>query len=519
MNRPRNATVPRWLRAVVGVALVVALCACSGSVTAPPDATTGADAAPVGRVFDMDVTLPHVVFGTGEATGVELDVTLDVETAGPGEHVARITHNGARVTGASEPVLNLGASTTTLTEAGSRWFTARIGPIRVRDVTFEYFVSGESSAGGYFASGEANESQTALGGSFLASRRQRFLVATSDFSIAGQIDLVEVVRDSQIRVTARVANASADPVVRVTGGGAFVVNRLGFDNVTRLDPRDGFKAAWQASIGAGANPHDVALVDDEKAYVSRYEPPFDDLAIIAAKGGAGRGTIELSSFAENRDATPRADRLAQAGGLVFAGLQDIDRTFTRYAGGKLAAIDPTSDAVVGVVALPGKNPGTIDVVREASGETLLYVALGGIFPGLLPQELSGGVAVVDPVDLAFVRLALDDDDAGGNIGALAIARPTLGYVVVSDANYLNRVVAFDPSQGLVLRDMLTTTEFLPELEVSRGGLLAIPDRSFAAPRVCLHRIPSTAASGAAAIETLLGCVPLTRPPTSLEALD
>lgn len=501
-------------RAAVG-ALALALAACAGNYTPPPESTTGNDAAILGRVFDLDVSLPHVSFDAGAATGVVLDVTLMLDTSGPGEHRARVVYNGARVSGVSEPIEDLSTGETALTESGTSWSTARLGPIRVRGVAFEYVLTGESAEGRLYARGDAWESQTGLGGSFEAWRRQRFLVATSDFSITGAVDLVEWRRDRALVRIGDVARASSDPVLRVTNGGAFVINRLGYDNVTRLDPGDGFKAAWQASTSPGSNPHDVILIDETKAYVTRYEPPFDDLAIISPKGGAARGTIDLSPFALNRDRTPRADRMARAAGLVFVGLQDIDRTFTRYEDGQLAVIDPVSDTALRAIALPGKNPGAMEVLIPEGEPARLYVALGGIYPGLLAQELSGGIALVDPVNLAFVRMVLDDDDAGGNIGALVMVDAALGYVVASDAAYVARVLAFDPESGEILREVARSTDLIPELEVTRGGLLAVPDRSFLAPRLCLYRTPRAGASG----ETLAGCVALSLPPFSIEALD
>ena len=256
------------------------------------------------------------------------------------------------------------------------------------------------------------------------------------------------------------------------------------------------------------------MLDDERAFVSRYEPPFNDVARITPKGGTVRQSIPVEDEAENRDGTPRLDRLAYAAGHVFAGMQDIDRTFTRYAEGKLAVIDPDGDRVAGTVRLGGKNPGVIDVVETADGERL-YVALAGIFPGLLPRELSGGVVVVDPVDWAVESWALDDDDAGGNIGGLAMVSPELGYTIVVDEQFRSSVVAFDPVSAQPLRTVRSTSDFLPEVELGGGGVLAVAERSFVEPKLCLYRVPVDPGDP----EMALGCVNLGLPPFAVEALD
>jgi hypothetical protein len=202
-------------------------------------------------------------------------------------------------------------------------------------------------------------------------------------------------------------------------------------------------------------------------------------------------------------------------GAVFVALQDIDRSFTVFAEGKLAVIDPNTDTVVGVIPLGGPKPFAIDAVRGVDGRERLYVAMAGIYPGLGEQRLTGGVVVVDPLNRVVERVALDDDAAGGNIGGLAVVRDSLGYVVVSDESFVNRVLAFDPSRGTVLRTVVETDEYVPEIATDSTGLLAIPDRRFFAPQTCLYRTPVETGQ----TESLIHCAALDLPPFAIEALD
>jgi len=326
---------------------------------------------------------------------------------------------------------------------------------------------------------------------------------------------VALVKNREVVIRRNLVTVSSDPVLRRTGRAVFAVNRLSFDNLQRLDPESDFATVWQAGSGVGANPHDVLWVSDDKLYVTRYEPPFNDVAVVSPKTGGTASSIVLEELADNRDGTPRADRVVTAEGAVFVGLQDIDRTFTRYGEAKLAVIDPALDEVVGVVPLGGKNPGEIEMLMGEDGRVRLYVALGGIFPGLLPQELSGGVVVVNAFNRAVERLALDDDDAGGNIAGLAVLSERLAYAVVTDEEFRNRIVAFDPEEAEVLRTVWETQEFIPEIEVDRKGILAVPDRSFTQPRLCLYRAPVDPG----AVEVAIGCADLDLAPISIEALD
>ena len=72
-----------------------------------------------------------------------------------------------------------------------------------------------------------------------------------------------------------------------------------------------------------------------------------------------------------------------------------------------------------------------------------------------------------------------------------------------------------PEAATVRRTMWETSDLIPEIEIDGDGVLAIPDRSFFQPRLCLYRVPSDPADD----ETLIGCGDLDGPPFSLEALD
>jgi hypothetical protein len=87
--------------------------------------------------------------------------------------------------------------------------------------------------------------------------------------------------------------------------------------------------------------------------------------------------------------------------------------------------------------------------------------------------------------------------------------------VASDATFVNRVLAFDPVGGTIRRTLLETTQFIPEVEVDSGGILALPDTTFNRPRLCLYRVVPDPGDA----EVTLGCADLDLMPFSLEALD
>ncbi|MDQ7006522.1 MAG: hypothetical protein Q9Q40_04760 [Acidobacteriota bacterium] len=500
-----------WLLLVWGLASLLA--GCGGEVRPSAGEPSGPAAEELGEIFDLDVELPHLVFPDRAERGARLTLVLEISGRGEGRRPARVVLQSARVGGAPVPVVDLGSGEVQVDVAGDDWQTSRIGPLQLEGSAFEVVLRGRLEDAGHALAGVSWESQSGLEGTFVGWRRQRFLVAATDFLSSGRLRVLSVARGRELIDEGAGASVSSDPVLS-RAGAVIVINRLGFDNLQRLDPGRDFATAWQRRVGEGSNPHD-ALVVDGRGFVTRYEPPFSDLARFDPGRGEVDASVGLEELAENDDGYPRPDRLAFAAGKIFVGLQDIDRTFTRYADGKLAVVDPVTLDLEGAILLPGRNPGRILVAREA-GREKLFVALAGIFPGLLPQELSGGVAVVDVANRVFERWALDDDAAGGNVADLALASPRLGYVLVSDADYVHRVLAFDPAVGEVRRTVLESPDFVPAIALSGGGVLAVPDRDYRAPGVCFYRVPRTDVTRT---ETALGCLPVGLPPAALSALD
>ena len=171
-----------------------------------------------------------------------------------------------------------------------------------------------------------------------------------------------------------------------------------------------------ATAGFKANPHDIVTLSSTKAYVTRYETNAaptpvaddldegDDLLIVDPTLLMITGRIPLLPYATSgEDGTPtqaRPDRAVLANGLVYVTLNSIDADFATTGAGRVVIVDPTTDAVVNVIDLPG--------VKDCSGLTYvaetktLYVACGGAFSdagqvaesALIEVVLSGPAPVI-----------------------------------------------------------------------------------------------------------------------------
>jgi len=159
----------------------------------------------------------------------------------------------------------------------------------------------------------------------------------------------------------------------------------------------------QLSVKGGfnlANPHDVVIISDQKAYVTRYGKNAapqgaldggDDVLIIDPRNGTVGGHIDLSAYASaTYPASP--DRAIIAAGKVVVTLNRWNANDYTNDVSSLVIIDPATDQVVQHLDLGWLiNCEGMDV--QVASKTLL-VACGGSF-GSVEQALQSGIAVVD----------------------------------------------------------------------------------------------------------------------------
>ena len=408
-----------------------------------------------------------------------------------------------------------------------RFATDYFGAIQFASANLVLSLSGTIAPGSRRIEGTADLFGTSERGTFVAVLRRRYLVAGTDLLEVGEAATVEVRYDREIVLHEQLEVISADPVARVEDGRPIVINRFSHDNLQGLDPHNGFRTVFEPSTGNGSNPHDVVVLSDQDAgapftppapgeasagvaFVTRYEPPYDDLALFDLDDGEFIQSIDLRPAARNPDRLPRPDQIVRSHGRLWVTLQDTNAGFTQFMNGRLAVIDPVLRRVEEVIDLAGQNPFESLEVEPSTG--LIYVGLAGLFPGgrASPvQVLSGGVEAIDPSTRRSLGLVIDDDDLGGNVASLIVPLPDRGFAVVTSASFRNTVTMFDPQARTVLGPVYETTDRIADLESDGGGWVLIADASFTAPRLLIL----DGATG-----TILAAVPLRLPPQSIAIL-
>lgn len=310
-------------------------------------------------------------------------------------------------------------------------------------------------------------------------------ITTTDYS-TGSSSVIHL--DGSHTTEINVTGIHSDAVARFFQGLLYVVNRMGGDNIHVLDPSDDYSTLRQFSVGTGSDPHDIAFVSETKAYVSRGNET--ELLIVDPSSGSHIGTIDLSSFSD-ADGIPEMDCMILIGDLLFVSIQRLDRNnyWLPVAPSYLAVIDTNADTLydcdpgspgVQPVELTGTDPfGEIHFDPYTGFIYLTTVGWWGM------QD--GGVELVDPNSLESTGFMLTESAAGGDINDVALFNPTIGYAVVTNSDFDNLLVRFDPSTGT-----LTDTLFAPDgyvladIEISPGGELFLCDRTATDPGIRIY---------------------------------
>lgn len=273
------------------------------------------------------------------------------------------------------------------------------------------------------------------------------------------------------------------PTKQMGDGSIVVIDRLNTDVVSRFEMATGglfgqVRTQGTSMVAAfSSNPHDCAFVNDSSAWVSRYEPSFEeapepnvagtDLLEIDPTAMTLTGNrVDLSSFNEEVDgmtAYARPDRIVRLGDFLLAGLDGLSADFTAASPGKVVVVDiATGNATV--FSLPGAKACGM-VVPIPGVDNRAFVSCRGASQTFdaVEQRMSAGLFVVE-VDrdgvASIVRSWLPSSDPG--------AASSVGNIVPLDDR---RVIAV--ANG----DFVTTTDEAYVLDVETGDqmlLFSIP---------------------------------------------
>jgi hypothetical protein len=323
--------------------------------------------------------------------------------------------------------------------------------------------------------------------SSIAHAQSNLFVLTTDFATGSTAFWDPQETEAKVNLL----NVHSDAVGKYYDGKVYIINRLGQDNIIVLDENDLSTPLLQFSVGNGANPHDIEIVADDKAYVSLYATA--ELLIVNPQNGDELGRIDLSTFAD-ADGLPEVSQIVRAGPRLYLSCQRLDRDngwipvepsyliVVDIASDSVVDVDPTTDGVQGI-ALQAPNPNGM----IAAGDKLI-VSVVSTF-----GDLAGGIEIVDPSNNLSLGLAINEESLGGDITGLVMATEDEGFALVTDANWANLVRPVNLATGSVAPPLVGLSGgYIASFAVD-GDRLIVGDRgSFDDPNAAGLKIYDTA---------------------------
>lgn len=217
----------------------------------------------------------------------------------------------------------------------------------------------------------------------------------------------------------------------------FVINRLGADNIQRINPLDG-KTLSQISVDLGANPQDMVL-DGQHAYISLFQRRF--LRKIQIGSWATVREIDLQQYSDS-DLLPEATLLRKSGRSLWIQLQKLNQfsNFTPEGVPQVIILDLDSDQISKVLTLGATNPIT-PFKNDSDGKWLLGEA-GVVGPQV---KLDGGIEKFDPSRGESMGFITTEQSLGGDLVDFECFSHDQCVAVISKP--ATELVVFDPRTG------------------------------------------------------------------------
>lgn len=292
----------------------------------------------------------------------------------------------------------------------------------------------------------------------------------------------------------------------------YIINRLGQDNIQALDRLNSYDTVFQESMGSSSNPHDIWVVDNSRAYVTRYGA--SRLWIINPATGKKTGEIDLSAYADDTiPGLPRMSRLYHHDGeqRLFIAVQRLASNWhpSEFSSVIVIDTDPSSADYNTVIAeiqlswtegtdtINATNPYTnFRYVPDAwwdppsgnDGHDHLFISCVGEFGYFF--QLDCGIVAIDVTDLhCEAGYILSEVTAGTEITEFVIKSDTEGYATTSDENFRSKLIKFNPQTRSVtstIRSDSGNWGYLWTLGLDSSGRLYVCDRNALDPGVRIY---------------------------------
>lgn len=304
---------------------------------------------------------------------------------------------------------------------------------------------GGSDSSGSSASGEPASADTAV-----------IRTASSDFS-SGNVELVDLEAEPLSASGGYFTGKSSDLALSTYGNSYFLIERFGFDRISKRDLDNPAMNVWEyATIDeaddGSANPAQLISVDEDKGYLLRTGSDTAWIVDPDASSEADFKTGELDLSAYVPEGNEANDYPSMVAGTVvddrlFVVMQRLDDDFSPTNDAYVAVFDTTTDEEIDT-GRGGDLPGIPLEIRNPNLQGLAYQeGLGLVVDGVGardPANPTGGIELIDPATYSS-SVVVD----GRDIGGVTTVDATRGYFLQYDGWANLALFPFDPSNGTV----------------------------------------------------------------------
>lgn len=325
----------------------------------------------------------------------------------------------------------------------------------------------------------------------------------SDFSSGGvsYIDLDSANYD----VYGPLHETGSDIVVVGGQGFHYLLGRYSLDNISKIDMSNYAQKTWDefSVIPEGeentGNPYDLITVNDQKAYLIRYNSTEISIVNPSARNEAEFFTgasLDLSSYVPDSSAgqVPQVSDAVLVDNKLFVTLQRLDETYQPSNTGYVAVFDVTDDEEIDTgkgtadnlkgIPLLGTNPADI---QYHEGIGLVVQNLGTNFP-----DYGNGTSldVISTENYSISSMIPPTADATqGQIKDVVILDSNKGFLI-NVANYQDAsIMSFNPSIGRTSFETIADLSGgdFRDIELSPKGNLWIADANTKSPGIRILR--------------------------------
>jgi hypothetical protein len=275
------------------------------------------------------------------------------------------------------------------------------------------------------------------------------LVSTvsADYS-SGDLACIDMT-DTSVVKNMFAGQVSTDNSVVAALSSAFVLERSAKDNIMRIDhPVGADNVAYQQTLPTGANIHDLAVLNDDKAYAALYGKSC--VGVIDPADGSLIDSIDMSAYTYDSAGVdvPYIEGVEIHNGICYVLLARLSVSQGEWGvtptpgslPGLVVAVSTSSHEITDTMSLLYKNPQ--DMRLHAS---CLYIACTGHY-----GVMDGGVEKIDLNDHTQSGSIISESDLGGDVSFVEPVSSAVAYADAYDmSTYSAAAKKIDMSAGTV----------------------------------------------------------------------